>query len=283
MKKRMLVALALILCAVALSACQSGNDGKYQVVSTSQPQATQNLNLGGAQNNQPTDEPDYDYDDGSYDPSSEEGEGDYLGDFELMGALTQETPVVDTPMPTVRGEYAGATPVVIDPIDKPTPTPVPPLSFTYQVYDATKLRLSFEGPVGWTADDSAGDTYVLTNPDPSMDYAATVSVRAMSVSSDMRKSDLVAEIKGMLGTIGSQGFSKFSPSNTADRNLMESTGVYANYTGTLSDGRQIAGRVHATCIDKVLYTIHISYPQAYTKTYVDNVYDKLRHTIKITQ
>lgn len=65
--------------------------------------------------------------------------------------------------------------------------------------------------------------------------------------------------------------------------MLDKAGVYANYTGTLSDGTKIAGRVQATCLNKVLYTVHITYPQGYKDTYVDKVYSKMRSTIKITQ
>ena len=273
MKKLMLV-VSLVLCVMLLSACQSNEAQRFQVVT--QPQAPQNL-YGNM--NQPTAEPqdEYDFDDGSYDPTQEEGAGD---DFLY---IPEEEPVaVVTPAPTIRSDYAGATPVVIDPIDKPTPTPLPPLTFAYQVYDATKLHLSFEGPVGWVVDDS-GDTFTLTNPAKGVDYAAALTVRAASVNEQYSKNDLTREIKGMLDTIGATGFSSFSPSNTADRTLMDKAGVYANYTATTTEGVEVAGRVHATCIDKVLYTVHITYPRGYRDTYVDTVYAQLRKTIAITQ
>lgn len=276
MKKRMLLALVLALCVAVLCACQDGGT-KYTVVDKKDPaqaQATQNLNMGGTQ----TAEPVTDFDDGSYDPTAEEGLGENLPDFEV------ETAAPVTPAPTVRSDYAGATPVVIDPIDKPTATPVPPISFTYQAYDATKLHLTFEGPVGWAVDDSAADAYVLTNPDPSMDYAAKLTLTATSVSSAMSKKNLEDHIESMLDTIGDDSNIKsYSPSRTAERTLMDATGIYANYTATLDDGTEIAGRVHATCINKVLYTVHITYPRAYRDTYVDTVYGTLRKTLNITQ
>ena len=278
MKKRMLLALALVVCLVVMSACQSGGT-KYTVVESNAPQATQNLNMGNTQSSQ-IDDP-VDFDDGSYDPTSEEGRGEYFEDF---GGLDEEPEAPVTPAPTVRGEYAGATPVVIDPIDKPTPTPVPPLTFTYQVYDATKLHLAFEGPVGWRVDDSAAEVYVLTNPDPSMSYAAQLTLTATAVPSKMNKTSLVDQVEAMLDSIGDgQGVKNFSPSRTADRTLMDAAGVYANYTATLSDGTEIAGRVHAACLNKVLYTVHITYPKDYRDTYVDTVYDTLRKTLNITQ
>lgn len=275
MKKRMLLALMLVLCVAVLCACQDSGT-KYTVVekNTAQPQATQNLNLAGNQTSAEV----TDFDDGSYDPTSEEGLGEDLGDF------IEEPAVPVTVAPTVRSEYAGATPVLLDPIDKPTPTPVPPLTFTFQAYDATKLHLAFEAPVGWVADDTIADTFILRNPDPAMAYPASLTLTATSVSSQMNKSNLNTQVKAMLDAIGEgENVKSFSPSNTAERALMDQTGVYANYTATLDDGEQIAGRVQATCVNKVLYTVHVTYPRAYRDTYVDNVYDKLRKTLKVTQ
>lgn len=275
MKKRMLLALVLVLCVALLCACQDSGT-KYTVVekTTAHPQATQNLNLAGSQ---PTAEV-IDYDDGSYDPTSEEGMGEDLGDF------VEETAVPVTVAPTVRSEYAGATPVLLDPIDKPTATPVPELTFTHQAYDATKLHLTFEAPVGWVVDDSVADTYILRNPDPSMAYAASLTLTATSVSSQMNKSSLTTQVKAMLEAVGNESSVKsFSPSNTADRTLMDQTGVYANYTAVLDSGEEIAGRVQATCVNKVLYTVHVTYPRAYRDTYVENVYNVLRKTLAVTQ
>ena len=67
----------------------------------------------------------------------------------------------------------------------------------------------------------------------------------MPVNKAYNKSDLTKEIKGMLDTIKSGGFQSFSPSNTASRTFLNSDGIYANYSGTNSDGVQVAGRVTA--------------------------------------
>lgn len=274
MKKRMFFLVMALCGALLLTSCAGQNQPPYEEIKNPPTQA---VNLGQPVS-QPTDAPDYDFDDGSYDPSAEE-EQDILGGF--IDVPLQQEPEV-TSAPTVKGQYAGATPVVIDPIDRPTATPVPPLVFTYQTYDATKLHLSFDGPVGWQADDSASDTYVLTNPATDVDYAATMIVRATGVSGDYSLTDLRREAKQMLDTIKGS-YSSFSPSNTADRALMDAKGVYANYKAKLADGTEVAGRIHVTCINKTLYSVHLSYPRAYTDTYVSTVYDTFRHTVKITQ
>ena len=274
MKKRLVLAMALLMCVFVLCGCQSKSNSRYTPVTTTAApagQATQNLNVI------PTATPeltfDYDYDNGSYDPLTEEGMDDvYVPDE-----------VVITVAPTMTSQYAGATPVIIDPIDKPTPSPVPPITFTYQVYDATNIRLSFEAPVGWTIETPATNSFMLVNPDMNVDYAASITITATSVSSNYSSSDLKKVINDMLDSIGESGFDSYSPSKTAERNLLDSAGVYANYTGTLSGNVEVAGRVHATCVNKVLYTVHVSYPKAYTSTYKEQVYDHLRDTIMISQ
>lgn len=273
MKKRILLALVLVVCVAALCACQSSS-GKYTVVEKAETQATQNIVT------QATDEPvDIDYDDGTYDPTSEEDLGEDLVDFEEV-----YTAVPVTEAPTLRSDYAGATPVLLDPIDKPTATPVPDITFTHQTYEATKLHLTFDAPVGWVVDDSASDVYVLTNPDASMSYAASLTITATAVSNQMSKTELTSQVNAMLTSLKSQSNVKsFEPSRVDERTLMAQTGMYANYTAVLDDGEEIAGRVQAACVNKVLYTVHITYPKAYLNTYVKQVYNTLRDTMTVTQ
>lgn len=274
MKKRWILALVMLLCVCLLTACQSDEVQRFNV-KTSGDAAGQNQyqqQPGATQQSEPEE---------AYDPLSEED--DYLDDADYWQGSTAVPTMQITPAPTVRSEYAGATPVVIDPIDKPTATPVPPLNITYTVYDATKLGLSFEGPAGWTKDDSQEDTFMIQNPNAAVDYAATLTVRAEKVSSQYSTSQLETVIKGMLDAIGTAGFDTYSPSSTASRPLLGQKGIYANYTGTLDDGRKIAGRVHAACVDKVLYTVHITYPYAYRDAYIDQVFHHLRDTIKVTR
>jgi len=261
MKKRLMLALMLILCAVLLASC--GETKRYDVLST---------NDGGNQQNQQN--PALTEDD-TYDPRVEE-------DSWTAPVLPTQAPVTPTPAPTVRSEYAGATPVVIDPIDKPTPTAVPALgTITYTAYDAIKVGLSFEGPAGWLKDDTAADTFIIQNPNARIDYPATLTLRSETVSRDYTSSDLKSVINSMLSAIGNAGFEDYEPSQTANRDLLGKSGVYANYSGTLEDSREVSGRVHAVCVDRVLYTIHLTAPKAQWNDYKDKVYDHLRDTLTI--
>lgn len=281
MKKRWIMALALVLCLCLLTACKTSEPQKFQVVT--QPgsaNATTGSNGSTGGNDVLVD--------GEYmDPLAEE---DNYDDTLWLEELPTAVPPTSTPAPTVRGEYAGATPVPIDPIDKPTPTPVPPLTaFTFRGYDATKLGLSFEAPAGWTVNTDDPAYFVLTNTSGKVNFQAELTLHSEKVSKAMSESDLVSTVKSMLNAIGaSDVVVSFSPTSTASRTLLGGNGVYADYTATLSNGAKIRGRVHAVCVEKVLYTIHLAAPADYWDLegdvdYKDGVYDHLRKTIKITR
>ena len=193
---------------------------------------------------------------------------------------------VQTPAPTMQSAYAGATPVLVDPIDKPTPTPLPPLTFTYQKYEAQALHLSFEGPAGWIIDNSKPDTYILTNPTPDVDYAAQLSIQLVPVDKNKSRSELEKEVKSRLDEMGGT-FKKYERSKTAVRKFMNTDAIYANYTGSIENDEgqlvKFAGRMIIACSNKTLYILHVTYPRGYTNEYVEkdgNIYDKFRHTVK---
>ena len=282
MKHRIILSAVLVLMLVFLASCgQQPAEPQYQVVQvTNVPDAPSQQAPASAQGSSPSGS-DYNFDSGEYDPSSEEG---------VLDSLPGETPYVatvsldPTPAPTMRSVYAGATPVLLDPIDKPTPTPVPPISFSnFATYDATKLGISFSAPAGWTVDDAANDTYVLVNPDTKVDYQATLTVYVYTLNSDYSQSDLAKEVRNALSTRKSQ-YDQYSPTNTATRTLLDKTGVYADFTGVLkSTGAPVGGRIHAVSLNKKLYILEMTWPKAYASVYKDSVYKQFRHTIKITK
>ena len=282
MKKRWIMALALVLCLCLLTACKTSEPQKFQVMT--QPGGT-NAAAGSTGNTGSGNDV---LVDGEYmDPLAEE---DSYDDTAWLEELPTPVPPTSTPAPTVRGEYAGATPVPIDPIDKPTPTPVPPLTpFTFRGYDATKLGLSFEAPAGWKVNTDEPSNFVLTNPASRTTFQAELTLHSEKVSKAMSESDLTATVKSMLNAIGaSDVVVSFSPTNTSGRTLLGANGVYADYTAVLSNGAKIRGRVHAVCVEKVLYTVHLAAPAEYWDLegdvdYKDGVYDHLRKTMKITR
>ncbi len=279
MWKKRILCLVLVLCAVLLSACAPKQTFRTKDESGESEQAgTQQQEAEAAAPQDVFDnavvDSSTDYDHGSYNPADEEDP-----DPEII----QEAAAPVSAPPTMQSEYAGATPVIIDPIDKPTATPLPKLTFAYTTYEAAALHLTFDAPSNWIVDDTQPDTYSLTNPDPSVDYAASLTIRAIPVNKSYSKNDLTKEIKGMLETRRSEGFKSFSNSNTASRTFLNSAGIYVNYSGTLDNDVKVAGRIIVSCPGKTLYVLHVTYPQGYTDTYVDGVFNKFRHTVKLNQ
>ena len=279
MKKGFRTVLLLSACLVLLAGCASEPQAQYSV----NPQGSTNTqtSTNAGTNTNPTASNDLPAD---YDPASEEDDYDDTNAPEEIDLPTLVTPApTNTPIPVISGQYSGATPVVIDPIDKPTPTPLPPLSFTYRTYTATNLGLTFEGPAGWVEDTSEANTYKIQSTDWATGYAATLVIRATSTNIEYTTDLLTTEVKSMLTNLRNANYPKFSPSNTATRKglFLGATGVYANYTATLDGNLEIAGRLAAVYKNNTLYTVHITYPAGYTDTYKTNVYDKLRDTLKV--
>lgn len=179
--------------------------------------------------------------------------------------------------------YAGSSPIPLDPVDAPTATPRSAVTFTYVPYDVTSLGLSFEAPAGWVPDDSVSEMYTLTEPEQQIKdgQLGILSIYAVPVNSNYTKNNLVTEIKQRLSTIGSTNFVEWKPSLTATRFLMGSEGVYANFSGKMANGVEVGGRIHAVCLDKVLYCVQITYPLNFKDDYL-NVFSQVRTTIKRT-
>lgn len=179
--------------------------------------------------------------------------------------------------------YTGSSPIPLDPIDAPTPTPQAPLNFTYITYSPASVGVTFDAPAGWVADDSYSEVFTLTEPESQMKNGqlGIISIYAVPVNGDYSESQLVQEIKQRLSTIGSLNFAQWKPSLTATRYLMGSMGVYANYSGTLVTGIEVGGRIHATTIDSVLYCIQITFPLSFKEDFLD-VFSQLRESIKRT-
>lgn len=176
--------------------------------------------------------------------------------------------------------YAGSTPIPLNPIDMPTPTPRPDLSFTYAAYTASTVGVTFEGPVNWQVDQSQPGMLILAEPQNQVkdNWQCVVTLSAEPVTSNYSQKDLKSHVTQRLNTIGGSEFTEWEPSYTATRYMMGSEGVYANYSGMLSDGTEVGGRIHYVCIDRTLYGVEITFPLGYKDDFLD-VFGKIRSTI----
>lgn len=276
MNRKLTLVLVLLLCASLLCGCAQRPTTTFQVAGSS------NLNLT-PETAAPTEDIVSQL---GYDPLAEEEEPEEVTNqggnmFAFLGNYTTAA----TPAPTQSSEYryAGATPMPLLPIDAPTPTPKPALSWEYTSYTASGVGVIFDGPVGWSVDESVAGTIRLTEPLAQQHdgYTANITISRATVNSHYSKAELKNEVNRLLKEICDSGFNSgdWSPSLTAERTLMGYDGVYANFSGTLPNGVRVRGRVHVTCISKNLYTIICMQPAGFNTDYL-NIYGKIRETMK---
>ena len=204
-----------------------------------------------------------------YDPASEEDTGSY---FVADTAYSDDGHAL----------YAGATPIPLDPIDMPTPTPKPTLTFSYGPVTADKIKLTFEGPAGWGIDTSADDAVTLVNPNALDGYNANLTIRIYNVASTFKLADLRTELTNYLKELGQYNYSKWSTKNIANRQILGKDGYYNDYEGTYYNGTSIYGRVMMALLDgnKVIM-IHLACPDGYFNSSYKAVINHVRETLKL--
>lgn len=257
MKKIALLAL-LICVALILCACK-GQEGQQQDP-TSEPTQKSVLDIN---QDVPATNPD-DLPEG-YDPASEEENS--------QGYMPNEAGAANK-------VYAGATPVPLDPIDKPTATPRPELTFTYTQAQADALGVKFEIPGNWVRDDSQTGIVVFTDPTTLDNVNATVTIKLASVGSDYEVSDVKADVEAEMALIGQYNYTDWSTTDCTERTIMGKDGYYADYRGVQVDGTIVRGRVQMALLDGgKLLTIEYNAPGWFNSSY-KKVFDQLRSTLE---
>lgn len=201
-----------------------------------------------------------------YDPASEESGGDYAdGIYDAYGNLII---------------YAGATPIPLDPIDMPTPTPRPELTFSYTKMKAEKLGIQFEAPGTWTVDDTQERTFILTDPTTLDNINASLTLKLNQVASNYTVADIKTDLKNMLSEISQYNYPTWESSDISARTLMGKDGYYVTYRGEMYDGTIVRGRIHMSLLDgHQVLVVHLNAPGWFNSSYV-NVYTRFRNTVE---
>ncbi len=294
MKRKIRLTLCLLLAAMILSACSNSPSneqvfpemtqalGPVTVTDTPAPQVGDpSVGDDSGLSDDPSGQSIFDMnpylsDFSDEDPLKEENYVDPYGEEDLTAPLYASEPE-ETVYP-----YAGSTPIPLDPLDMPTPTPRPALSFTYSAYSPSSIGVTFEGPVGWMVDESQAQIFTLSEPDAQIKdgQQCIITISAEPVTSNYSESDLKSQVTQRLDYLSTSEFVDWKPSYTATRYMMGSLGVYANYTGTLVDGVEVGGRILYVCIDRVLYGLEIIFPVGFKEDYLD-VFNQIRSTMKL--
>ena len=191
---------------------------------------------------------------------------------------------VGTPAASSGKVYAGATPIPIDPIDLPTPTPRPELTFTYVDYVASKLGITFKSAAGYDVNENISGKYILTEPAAAVkdNYPCTITLEVSGVTKNFSTGDVKTSLSKYLAAEG-QNYETWETRQPAAKKLMDGSGYYNNYRGVLADGTIVRGRVHMAIIaNNQLLTLHISCPGWFNSSYM-KIYDQIHKTIKPIQ
>ncbi len=186
-----------------------------------------------------------------------------------------------TPAASSGKVYAGATPIPIDPIDLPTPTPRPELTFTYVDYVASKLGITFKSAAGYDVNENISGKYILTEPAAAVkdNYPCTITLEVSGVTKNFSTGDVKTSLSKYLAAEG-QNYETWETMQPAAKKLMDGSGYYNNYRGVLADGTIVRGRVHMAIIsDSQRLTLHISCPGWFNSSYM-KIYDAIHSSIK---
>ncbi|MDI9519590.1 MAG: hypothetical protein QM308_00275 [Bacillota bacterium] len=261
MKKVLLIAV-LVLTVLFVSGCGQ----KENAAPEEQPQTAQ---LQESPLSLPTEAPVIEGLPEGYDPSSEED------------AFVPITDMIASEDGTAL--HAGSTPIPLDPVDMPPPTKRPDLTFTFSTYTATNLGITFESVAGYLVDDSKPEVYILTEP-PELkkdNYSVVFTFTKSAVTNNYNMNNLKTDIRNFAADLGKINYQEWRVSDVAERTLLGKPGYYITYRGVLFDGTIVRGRVHMALLDnnRVL-SIHYTGPGEYNTDYSNNVFTRIRSTLK---
>lgn len=276
MKRRIALGLLALLLLAVLSACGQSQGKLPDDTQVAQP-GQQVFKDNPSANPPPESLPVEDLTEPEMDPDQEQAAA--LNEEDVMGELGYE----EGALIAVNTSFAGATPMPLDPIDMPTPTPREKLQFAYNTYEVARLGISFDGPVGWETDEAVENTVVLLEPEFQIrdNYRAYLMIEVKGTGSTPSKAEMRNQVLGILKTMSDE-YAEWRNTNTADRTLMDEDGVYADYRGVQTDGTIVRGRIHIASKDKKLITVHMSCPAEYNEDYTQGMYVKFRNTLKFT-
>lgn len=203
------------------------------------------------------------------------------------------TPVPYTPEPTITPRPLaveiempedGATPMLIDPIDKPTR---PPLTFNYTEYVSQQLGISFEIPATWIVSTPEGNSNALifTEPDSEshLGFASSVTIVVNTYSSAQTINDAAAELDSVISQFRAS-YPQLETSSKAENKMLGEAGKYVTYwidmpMGEGKEDLRTRGRMLVVPKNKKLYQIRYICPAEYNSDY-ENVFKKIRSSIQ---
>ena len=182
-----------------------------------------------------------------------------------------------------------ATPVAVDPIDKPTPLPAPTPNYMYETYTSDSMGISFSIPYSWLLNPSTNQDTTLQFVEPKSEmmepdgYQTRLTIERFSAGLNQTAADARTRLESVLTELEGM-FTTFKANDIATASIGGASGYYCYYRATYNDGTKeysMRGRVAVVAHDKELIQIRLTTPSNWF-SYYNHVYRQLRATFKFT-
>ena len=182
-----------------------------------------------------------------------------------------------------------ATPVAVDPIDKPTPTPAPTPDYMYDTNTSSSMGISFSIPYSWLLNPSTNQDTTLQFVEPKSEmmepdgYQTRLTIERFSAGLNQTAADARTRLESVLTELEGM-FTTFKANDIATASIGGASGYYCYYRATYNDGTteySMRGRVAVVAHDKELIQIRLTTPSNWF-SYYNHVYRQLRATFKFT-
>ena len=187
----------------------------------------------------------------------------------------------------VQPDSPAATPVAVDPIDKPTPTPAPTPNYIYDTYTNPSMGVSFSIPYTWLLNPNTNleTTVQFVEPQSEMmdvgGYQTRLTIEKLNMGLQQTASDARERLEYVLEEL-EQSFTSFSANSIAAQSVGEANGYYCYYKAEYNDGTKnylMNGRIIVVAHEKALYQIRLTTPRSWY-SYYEYVYRKVRSTME---
>lgn len=200
---------------------------------------------------------------------------------------TDPTPTPEiTPEPTVTPRQVamavetaapGATPLLIDPIDRPT---IPPIKFTYVNYESVNLGVSFNYPEGWIESMPLENTVQFLEPEnQAHDGVQTqLVIQVTTAPTNQTEEHAKNELNRIVDAMRVE-YPDISVGAIGENPMLGETGYYVNIRIPQADGSALRGRILVLAKNRVLYQVRYICPANYNSEY-EKIYREVRNSIK---
>ena len=180
-----------------------------------------------------------------------------------------------------------ATPIPVDPIDKPTPTPMPTPNYAYKTYDSDSLNISFSIPYTWLLNPNNNQTTTLQFVEPKSEmmepdgYQTRLTIEKVNTGLSQTADDARERLEMTLTQMEST-FTSFTAYPIASRSIGDAKGSYCYYKAEYNDGTKtyyMRGRIIVVAYEKALYQVRITAPQNWY-SYYEHVFRNVCNTLK---